>query len=122
MSYTKHLYYNFLAFNNNIILNWLLIANLIIPNYFNDQIIKYKLKGDEYYKFIIILTINDEIQNKYNIDMLTIGLQLYNKYKSLTTNDDNNDNNDDNDDNDNEITSNLSDISDISDISYLSDN
>ena len=122
MSYTKHLYYNFLAFNNNIILNCLLIANSIIPNYFNDQIIKYKLKGDEYYKFIIILTINDEIQNKYNIDMLTIGLQLYNKYKSLTTNDDNNDNNDDNDDNDNEITSNLSDISDISDISYLSDN
>lgn len=113
MNYTKHLYYNFLAFNNNIILNCLLIANSIIPNYFNDQIIKYKLKGDEYYKFIIILTINDEIQNKYNIDMLTIGLQLYDKYKSLTT--------DDNDD----IISNISDISDISDISemsYLTDN
>jgi len=115
MSYTKHLYYNFLAFNNNIILNCLLIANSIIPNYFNDQIIKYKLKGDEYYKFIIILTINDEIQNKYNIDMLTIGLQLYDKYKSLTTDDDDNDDNKSN-------LSDISDVSDISDISYLSDN
>lgn len=105
MSYIRHLYYNILAINNNFILSILLIANTIVPNYFNDTIIKYKLKGDEYYKFILIMNINDEIQNKYNIDMISIGMKLYDTYKNIKK--------EENDD----ILSNISDLSDLSDIS-----
>ena len=86
MSYYRHIYYNLLAIQNNFILTILLIGNSIVPNYFNDQIIKYKFKGDEYYKYILILSIGDEIQNKYNIDMISIGLQIYDKYKSININ------------------------------------
>jgi len=111
MSYTRHLYYNFLAINNNLILTFFLIANSIVPNYFNEQLIKYKLKGDEYYKYIIIFKISDEIQNKYNIDMISIGLQLYDKYKSLELEPKK----------DEDSLSQLSDISDISNISNISE-
>jgi len=114
-NYLRHIYYNFLAINNNLILIFLLFGNSLIPNYFNKDIIKYKLKGDEYYKYILLFTINDKIQNKYNIDMLSIGLKFYDKYISDT----NNNNNNDNDNNDND--DNLSDISDLSDISHFSE-
>lgn len=109
MSYTRHIYYNFLAINNNLILIFLLIANSIVPNYFNEQIIKYKLKGDEYFKYIVIFKISDEIKNKYNIDMISIGLQLYDKYKSIEET------------KQTEKEDSLSTISDISDISEISD-
>jgi hypothetical protein len=109
MSYTRHIYYNFLAIKNNLILIFLLIANSIVPNYFNEQIIKYKLKGDEYFKYIVIFKISDEIKNKYNIDMISIGLQLYDKYKSIEET------------KETEKEDSLSTISDISDISEISD-
>ena len=86
-----------------------MIANSIVPNYFNEQIIKYKLKGDEYFKYIVIFKISDEIKNKYNIDMISIGLQLYDKYKSIEET------------KETEKEDSLSTISDISDISEISD-
>jgi hypothetical protein len=100
----RHLYYNLLVFRNNIILNFLLLGNIIVPKYFNDKIIEYKKITDNYYKYIILITISDEIEKKYNIDMITIGMSLYNKYKLML-----------NDDND-EILSELSDSSDLSDL------
>lgn len=105
MSYIKHLYYNLLVFKNNIIINYLIIGNLIIPKYFNNKIMEYKTLNDNYYKYIIILTINDEIEKKYHIDMLKIGMNLYNKYKAIMNKDD----------------ENLSEISNLSDMSDLSD-
>ncbi len=111
MSYYRHIYYNLLAIQNNFILTILLIGNSIVPNYFNDQIIKYKFKGDEYYKYILILSIGDEIQNKYNIDMISIGLQIYDKYKSININEKK----------DEDSLSQISDISDISNISDITD-
>ena len=113
MSYTRHIYYNFLAINNNLILTCLLFANTFVPNYFNEHIIKYKLKGDEYYKYIVIFKIGDEIQNKYNIDMISIGLKLYDKYKSIKD--------EQQKQKEDDILSDISDISDISDLSDLSD-
>lgn len=103
----RHLYYNLLVFRNNIILNFLLLGNIIVPKYFNDKIIEYKKITDNYYKYIILITISDEIEKKYNIDMITIGMSLYNNYKLIL-----NGYNDDND----EILSNLSDSSDLSEL------
>jgi len=103
----RHLYYNLLVFRNNILLNFLLLGNIIIPKYFNDKIIEYKKITDDYYKYIILITISDEIEKKYNIDMITIGMSLYNNYKLML-----NDYDDDND----EILSNLSDSSDLSEL------
>jgi len=107
MKFMRHLYYNLLVFRNNIILNFLLLGNIIVPKYFNDKIIEYKKITDNYYKYIILITISDEIEKKYNIDMITIGMSLYNNYKLIL-----NGYNDDND----EILSNLSDSSDLSEL------
>jgi len=109
MSYIRHLYYNLLVFKNNIIINYLIIGNLIIPKYFNNKIMEYKTLNDNYYKYIIILTINDEIEKKYHIDMLSIGMNLYNKYKSIINTDD-------------DKLSDISNLSDMSDLSDIDDN
>ena len=103
MSYVRHLYYNYMAIKNNLILSILLFGNCIIPNYFNDKIVTYKIKGDEYYKYLVLLSINDEIQNKYNIDIISIGLKLYDNYKKVISNDDD------------DVMSDISDLSDLSD-------
>ncbi len=109
MSYIRHLYYNLLVFKNNIIINYLIIGNLIIPKYFNNKIMEYKTLNDNYYKYIIILTINDEIEKKYHIDMLSIGMNLYNKYKSIMNSDE-------------DKLSDISNMSDMSDLSDIDDN
>ena len=107
----KNIYYNLLAFQNNIIINFLILGNIFYPNYFNDKIIYYKNLGDEYYKYILLLNLRDKIEKTYNVDIINIGLTLYEKYKSISMK------NDDNDD-DNDI---LSDISDMSDLSKIDD-
>lgn len=109
MSYFMNIYYNLLAINNNIIINFLLLGNLFFPAYFNDKIIHYKAIGDNYYKFILFLNFGDNFKKKYKIDIINIGLSLYDKYQLFMANYKNN-----------EIC-NLSDVSDISDISDLSD-
>ena len=83
----KNIYYNYLAFQNNIILNFILIANLFFPKQMKKNIIYYKKKSDEYYNYIFLLSINDEIEEKYHINILNIGLTFYNKYKNLIKND-----------------------------------
>jgi hypothetical protein len=70
---------------------------------------EYKTLNDNYYKYIIILTINDEIEKKYHIDMLSIGMNLYNKYKSIVNCDD-------------DKLSDISNLSDMSDLSDIDDN
>jgi hypothetical protein len=104
MSYIRNIWYNLLAIKNNIIINFILIGNIIYPSYFNDILLKYKNKGDDYYKFIILLNINNKIFKKYNIDILDKGLELYNKFKTLSLTNINDDN-----------------LSEISELSELSD-
>jgi len=107
MSYIRNIYYNLLAISNNIIINFLLLGNLFYPAYFNDKIIHYKTLGDNYYKVILLLNFGDNFKKKYKIDIINIGLSLYDKYKIFMSNYNNEDN--------------LSEISDISDISDMSD-
>jgi hypothetical protein len=97
------------VFKNNIIINYLIIGNLLIPKYFNNKIMEYKALNDNYYKYIIILTINDEIEKKYHIDMLSIGMNLYDKYKTIMNRDD-------------DKLSDISNLSDMSDLSDIDDN
>ena len=93
-----NIYYNILAFQNNIIINFLLVLNIFFPKQMKNKLIYYKNKGDEYYKYLLLLTLNNEIQEKYNINLLNIGINLYDKYKKFIIKNDN-----------------LSDLSDLSD-------
>jgi len=102
-----NIYYNLLAIQNNIIINFLLFCNLFFPKIIKNKLIYYKNKSDIYYKYILLISLNDEINEKYNIDLLSIGLNIYSKYQQFTKKI-------------NEID-NISDISDISDISNISD-
>ncbi len=95
-----------MAIQNNIIINVLLVGHLFYPKYFKDKINHYRYKGETYYKYLLLLTINDEIVKKYNIDLIDIGMGLYDKYKILM-----NKNNEINRDNISEIDS-LSDLED----------
>jgi len=74
-----NIYYNFLAFQNNIIINFLLILNVFFPIQIKNKLIYYKNKGDEYYKYLLLLSLNNEIEQKYNINLLNIGINLYDK-------------------------------------------
>ena len=114
MKYLNSIYYNLLAIQNNIILNILLIGNIIYPTYFIDKINYYKNKIDNYYKFINLLIFRDKIEKTYKIDILNIGLELYEKYKTIK-------NNNDSCDDTNSIISNLSEISDLNDLSDFSE-
>jgi len=98
----KIVYYNLLAIGNNIIINFLLLGNIIYPNYYNNKIIEYKKKGDTYYNFILFLNFGETIKKNYNINIIDLGLQLYDNL--------NNNSNIENDESD------LSDLSDLSDI------
>mgnify|MGYP003330777317 CR=1 FL=1 len=44
---------------------------------------KYKELNDSYYKYKLLISFNDIIEKKYNIDLLSIGMKLYDKYKSI---------------------------------------
>lgn len=111
MVYLYNAWYNFLAIKNNIIINILLFGNIIFPAYFNDKLIYYKNIGDNYYKYIFILNIGKKIHKEYKIDVISIGLNLYNKYKMITNKNDDNFS----------VISDISDISKLSDISDLDD-
>jgi len=102
-----NIYYNFLAFQNNIIMNFLLILNVFFPTQMKNKLIHHKKKGDEYYKYILLLSLNNEIEEKYNINLLNIGINLYDKYKNFIININN----------DNDVISVVSDLSDLSDLS-----
>lgn len=99
-----NIYYNYLAFQNNIIMNFLLILNIFLPKQMKNNLIYYKKKGDDYYKYLFLLSLNNEIEEKYHINLLNIGINLYDKYKLFINNNDN-----------------LSELSDLSDLSELSD-
>jgi hypothetical protein len=119
MNYLRFIYYNLLALKNNIFINFLLFCNILYPSYFNDKIIHYKNIGDNYYKYIILLNFGNKIEKKYNIDIINIGLKLYDKYNNTINNKNNNNNNDIDDNDDFDTLSISSDMSNISDISNL---
>ena len=100
-----NIYFNYLAFQNNIILNFLIIMNIFFPILMKQKIIFYKKKGDEYFNYILLLSLNNEIEEKYHINILNIGLSIRDYYKKIMTNN----------------VDTLSDISDLSDIGHLSD-
>lgn len=108
MRYMRNIYYNAMAIRNNIIINCLLIGHIFYPSYFRKKIRYYKKLGEIYYKYLSLLTVNDEIVGKYNIDLLHIGLGLYDKYASMMANRTIT--------NDNDNISELSDLSDLSDL------
>ena len=93
-----NIYYNFLAFNNNIIINILLFLNIFLPKQMKNKLIYYKKKRDEYYQYLLLLSINNKIEEKYHINLLNIGINLYEKYKKIIV-----------------IKDDLSDLSDLSD-------
>ncbi len=106
----RTIYYNSLVFYNNIIFNFLVICHLIMPNYFRKSLITYKNKIDNDFKFLIIISLNEEIEKKLKISLLDIGLNFYNscfKEEEKTDKD--------------EVMSEMSDMSDMSDISDVSD-
>jgi len=98
----KTLYLKFLNFQNNLIINFFIILNQIFPNQFKDKLLYYKIKKEEYYKYLLLLSINDRINEKYHIDLLSIGMNLYDKYKTIIAK--------------NDDISDMSDIEDMSDI------
>jgi hypothetical protein len=112
MSYIRNVYYNLMAIQNNIIINGLLIGHLFYPKYFKDKIIYYRNLGDTYYKYLLLLTLNDEIVKKYNIDLLNIGMGLYDKYMSIM-------NKEKDIKDENEEMKEMSDIDDMSEISEI---
>ena len=75
-----NIYYNFLAFQNNIIINFLLILNVFFPIQIKNKLIYHKNKGDGYYKYLL-LSLNNE--QKYNINLLNIDVNLYDKMKII---------------------------------------
>lgn len=103
MNYIRHIYYNFLIIKTNLIINLLLVCNIIIPKYFNKQIMDYKIINDNNYKYFLLISFNEVLEDKYNIDLLGIGMQLYEKYKSIEKNPDEDS------------------MSDLSDLSYISE-
>jgi hypothetical protein len=83
---------------------------MIIPKYFNKQIMDYKLINDNNYKYFILNSFNEVLEEKYNLDLLGIGMQLYDKYKTIKSDGD-----------DDDKMSYISDVSNLSDISNLSE-
>jgi hypothetical protein len=79
--------------------------NIFFPILMKQKILFYKKKGDEYFNFILLLSLNNEIEEKFHINILNIGLTLHDYYKKIMTN----------------TVDNLSDISELSDIGHLSD-
>lgn len=100
----KTLYLKFLNFQNNLIINFFFLLNHLFPNQFKDKLLYYRAKKKEYYKYLLLLTINDRINEKYHIDLLSIGMNLYDKYKTIIANKDD-----------------ISDMSDIDDMSDIED-
>ena len=75
------IYYYYLIFQNKFIINILSFINIFFPKQMKNNLIYYKKKGDDYYRYLLILSINEEIEDKYNINILKIGMNLYEKYK-----------------------------------------
>mgnify|MGYP003338817604 CR=1 FL=1 len=101
------IYYISMIIINNIKINCLLLGYIFFPDKIKIKLIKCKTLGDEYYKYLSLITISDEISAKYKIDIFNIGLQIYNKYQMIINSNNNNNNN-------NEDT--MSEIDELSDI------
>ena len=67
---------NFLYIGHNIIYNYYLFLFCIFPTYFKDLVIKTKQTNDIYYNRMMFISFNDEIYNKYNIDIIDIHSNL----------------------------------------------
>ena len=67
---------NFLYIGHNIIYNYYLFLFSIFPTYFKDLVINAKQTNDIYYNRMMFLSFNDEIYNKYNIDIIDIHSNL----------------------------------------------
>ena len=109
---------NFLYIGHNIIYNYYLFLFSIFPTYFKDLVINAKQTNDIYYNRMMFLSFNNEIYNKYNIDIIDIHSNLIKFINNGNinvndivnvidnVNDDDNDNDNDNDNDKNSIISN----------------
>ena len=87
---------NFLYIGHNIIYNYYLFLFCIFPTYFKDLVIKTKQTNDIYYNRMMFISFNDEIYNKYNIDIIDIHSNLIKMINNGNVNVNNNDNDNDN--------------------------
>ncbi len=110
IKYVRSIYYNARVFYNNIIFNFLIFCHLLFSNsYFRNTLISYKNKIDIDFKYLILISYNEEIEKKYNFSPLDIGLELYYSYFKKKN------------DETESVISNSSDLSDVSDISLIYD-
>jgi len=66
-------------FYNNIFLNAYLFGYVFFPNIFKDKIINTKKIIDECHKGIIMVSVRNEILDKYDIDVF----EMYNQFQSI---------------------------------------
>ena len=88
---------NFLYIGHNIIYNYYLFLFCIFPTYFKDLVIKTKQTNDIYYNRMMFISFNDEIYNKYNIDIIDIHSNLIKMINNVNVNVNVNNNDNDND-------------------------
>jgi len=108
---------NFLYIGHNIIYNYYLFLFCIFPTYFKDLVIKTKQTNDIYYNRMMFISFNDEIYNKYNIDIIDIHSNLIKMINNGNVNVIDNNNDNDNDNVNNNVNDNDNDTDDNSIIS-----
>ncbi len=104
----RSIYYIFLSYGQNIILNYYLILFAIFPSYFKNSLIEAKKLSDSYYNKMMLLSFTDDIYNKYHIDLIDVHANIIKFINSDKNNDDDNIS----------VMSDLSDFSDFSDCNY----
>lgn len=79
-------YYNLQAIYYNIMINFLLIADIFIPNYFKDTIINYQNISIKCINFSLFIDLSTNINKKYNIDLIKITQNISNLYEKIKNN------------------------------------
>lgn len=79
-------YYNLQAIYYNMIINFLLIADIFIPNYFKDTIIEYQNNSIKCINFSLFIDLSTNINKKYNIDLIKISENISNLYEKVKKN------------------------------------
>lgn len=79
-------YYNLQAIYYNIIINFLLVADIFVPNYFKNIIINYQNNSIKCINFSLFIDLSTNISKKYNIDLIKITQNISNLYEKIKNN------------------------------------
>jgi len=85
----KSAFLNLKAIYYNNIINFLLLIDIFIPNYFKNNIINFQNKSIKCINYTLFLDISTTINKKYNIDLTELSKNLYNKYITYVNTNDN---------------------------------